>query len=285
MFLTPESQPDFARVGIDPNMVDMAFWSLYQDFICQKLPDLLTTLEEMKAGEGEMEWTRYMLCPRSHLSLEFVFDVWQRVKEADAKWKIIEHAPATKLEDNFSILRSQAEEIAQALGTEETPRVLTTVSIVYGTKEDDGKGKANQPTVALFSRIAEEGKAGVDDQTKEAIGKALKVNSYGRKNITINPTTDSFNPSRDIGVIPGLVKPIVEGDFLKRIEAICFEHAVAIDHDAFVLITVSPYESLIIPVGFFYEAFQHYLEEHQNTLVSIDNPLPNLDIFLTHELG
>jgi hypothetical protein len=245
-------------------------------------PDLMTALRDMEAG-GELMFDRHQIARHAHIPDSFLYYAWKHTKKGQ-HFEVIRHSPCLSVQENKQAIEDKRQEIAATLGTSELPKVLKTVTLAlpYKYKMPEGYPERFDAGTAyvLLSGI---GDFLVKEDLKKAIAAAVRVNSEARHNAIVNPSSERFDTEALLRVVPGLVKPILWPDSVGNLLAICYQHPQEADENPYVAVTVSPVDSILLPVGVFEASLTWYVNKFYPDVHKFTDGPSNLDVYLLNQ--
>jgi len=230
------------RQSVHHNLVTLK--NLRYPEVRANIPPLQSALEAWKdQSDTSLLFTRILALPRAHAPMEFVTRVYENLSENDLPFMIADHEPSFSAEENIAALAGRQEEIQAKLGINSLPQILKTISVEFPV--DEGR------LIVLVSGV---GDFRLEKRTKREIAGVLELSPKSAKRARINPP--DFDTTLWVGLIPGMLKPVIQPHLVGNVDGITYMHLAR--PDDFVVLSVSPIDSMIIPVDRFEQHLRAY---------------------------
>lgn len=214
----------------------------------EHIPDLKTALEMWRDQDDDSLYRdRFMVAlPRAHMAPQFIQLLYSWLDSNGLPYYVYTHDSSQSVAEKQAILAQHAKEIYQALGIRELPQPLKTVTLGYSN--------AGTSYYLLVSGV---GDFKIEKELRKEIAEAVQVSNSVMKAASINPR--EFDTTIRLGLIPGIVSPILEQHLAGNINGIYYLKPKRPDH--FVELAVSPIDSFILRSGEFTEHLKGYAEK------------------------
>lgn len=252
-----EPKPQWNNDGLWPNIVTTD--SLQGAESAGFIPNLKTSLDLALRGEHGPYRTRFMVAlPRAHMAPQFVLDLYADLTHNGLPHYVFTHQSTRSAREKDHLIGVHAREIMDRLGISapELPNPLITVTLRY--KEGD------KPKHVLVSTV---GGLEIGKDDKRTLAQEVGVSNTTMKAAAIITDQALFPPTIMLGLIPGIVSPILEPHLCANIRGMLIRQT---DPNKFIEIAVSPIDSIVLRAGDFtrnmldYAQTQYYGYEVRN---------------------
>lgn len=240
-----EQRPQWNNDGLWPNMVTTN--SLEGAESAGFIPDLKDSLDLALKGEDNLYMTRFMVAlPRAHMAPQFVLDLYAELTRNGLPHYVFTHESTRSAKEKDRLIGRHAKEIMDALGilARELPDPLKTITLRY--KEGD------RPRHILVSAV---GDFELDKEDRRTIAQEVGVSNTIMKAAAIVTDQILFPPTIMLGLIPGIVSPIIEPHLCCNIRGVYYRQP---NPDKFIELAVSPIDSLVLRADDFTRSMTEY---------------------------
>lgn len=216
------------------------------------VPGLRKAFEELKEGNENPAITRSIQMPNTLTPYRFVYPLLFNAEAKGIPYAIIDqHAPAFSAQKNEEILEEYQADIEAQIGETCVLKILKTVSIDYRGFTLHGR----KPLVIA----AGIGNFEMSRQQLIAIARRLDpfLSNKKAKSIIINP--EDCITTTLVGCIPGMLKPMLHPLHAMNVSGIAYFSPQELD--GYVAFTVSPIDSIVVPVSYFEWCLRRYASE------------------------